>query len=127
MEVRLISNCALASVILLPLAELEFLSRFRLAVLFTFNHSVVTSKQSVLFQGTVNIFVQVIEGTSQCERNRTGLAGDSAAANRHFDVILSIEFSNVEGKTRNIHASLGIEVFFNRLAVNDEIPASFLI
>src|SRR5690625_4274850 len=68
----------------LSFRELEFLTRFWLAIFFTLNHSVIAGEKAMLLQGAVDIFVQVIKRSCKGKGNGSGLAGDSAATYRYF-------------------------------------------
>src|SRR5690625_2204939 len=74
----------------LSFRELEFLTRFWLAIFFTLNHSVIAGEKAMLLQGAVDIFVQVIKRSCKGKGNGSGLAGDSAATYRYFYIILAL-------------------------------------
>src|SRR5690625_7403757 len=86
----------------LSFRELEFLTRFWLAIFFTLNHSVIAGEKAMLLQGAVDIFVQVIKRSCKGKGNGSGLAGDSAATYRYFYIILAVLFRNSKGEKGDV-------------------------
>jgi hypothetical protein len=104
----------------LTLGELEALAGAGAAGLLTFAHTAVAGKETFFLQRSAEGGVHLLDRTSETMGDGTSLAVGAAADNADDDVELAVEAGGRDWEGGGLHQGLGVEVFFNGLAVDDD-------